>query len=77
MESYIIHIQQTKLNNDEIDKLKKRLGIWKSKIMDVVEASGGLAMLWDPNKVNFTVSIKKSNGMGEGSIVLRALYVFS
>ena len=51
-ESEIILIQETKLTLDEGTKLDKSLGVWQSTYQAANGSAGGLAIIWNPKKVD-------------------------
>lgn len=51
--SEIVMIQETKLREEDWNQYCKKLGVWKVVFTKVAGAAGGLAILWDPEKVCF------------------------
>ena len=52
MQAYIIFLQETKLSQDNFDKIVAKWKKWKSFHAHGIGASRGLATLWNPLIVN-------------------------
>lgn len=62
-QSEITIIQETKLDMTESNKLGLKLNQWQSEFMESLGASGGLGIIWNPQKVNLSIINKASNWM--------------
>lgn len=54
LKSELIIIQKNQVNNEEGERLSKQLGLWKSEWVDLEGALGGLSIIWDPRKMDYT-----------------------
>ena len=60
-ESDIIMIQENKLNKEEGDKLRKRLGRWNAEMKESDGASSGIGIIWNTRTKNIKTIISNSN----------------
>ena len=61
MQAYIIFLQETKLSQDNFDKIVAKWKKWKYFHAHGIGASGGLATLWNPLTVNAQLIQKDNN----------------
>ena len=57
-------IQENKLNKEEGDKLRKRLGRWNAEMKESDGASSGIGIIWNTRTKNIKTIISNSNQMG-------------
>lgn len=54
-------IQGTKMNKEELETFKKKIGYWKIEVVPTEGALGGLATLFNPRKVAYESMIIRNN----------------
>ena len=74
-ESYIILLQETKLNKIEGTNLGKKLGNWSCSMFESVRASGGLGFILNHRKILLEILTTKNNSLSGLVSSVKSIYM--